>query len=166
MSFIPAPPPSENLHPVKPTMPGADQHPQFHSSSSPHETQRTYSLPSSQEFQGAYQHHQLHSSPSHHEKPYQLSSHEYQEQTNTISLIVAPVAIGALTHCQAGNQDASSSSSHQEITYILSHQECQEQINIISLIPAPATMSDLTNCQAMNARGRSTLSAAFQLQPP
>src|ERR1700710_417156 len=66
-------PPSENLLPVKPRMPGADQH------------------------------HQLHSSSSHHERTYKLSSQECQEQINTISFIPAPATMRELTSCQAKN---------------------------------------------------------------
>jgi hypothetical protein len=121
---------------------------------------------------GADQHHQLHFSSSHHEQTYQLSSQECQEHINTISFNPAPATMRELTSCQAKNAksrstlSASSSSSHQERIYILSSQECQEQINTISFIPAPATMRELTSCQAKNARGTSTPSASFQLQPP
>jgi hypothetical protein len=66
-------PPGENLRPVKPRMPGADQH------------------------------HQLHSSSSHHERAYLLSSQECQEQINTISFIPAPATMRELTSCQAKN---------------------------------------------------------------
>jgi hypothetical protein len=76
-------------------------------------------------------------------------------------LSVKPRMPGADQHHQLH-----SSSSHHERTYPLSHQECQEQINTIRFIPAPATMGELTLCQAKNARGRSTPSASFQLQPP
>jgi hypothetical protein len=66
-------PPGENLLPVKPRMPGADQG------------------------------HQLHSSSTHHERTYVLSSHECQEQIKTISFILAPVTMRELTSCQAKN---------------------------------------------------------------
>jgi hypothetical protein len=62
-------PPSENLLPVMPRMPGADQH------------------------------HQLHSSYSHFERTYILSSQECQEHIKTISFIPAPATRRELTHC-------------------------------------------------------------------
>jgi hypothetical protein len=162
-------PPCENLLPVKPRMPGADQD------------------------------HQLLSSSSHHERTYSLSSQECQEQIKTKSFIPAPATMRELTCCQAMNarsrsrpsasfqlqppcenlqtvkarmpaadQDHQlhSSFSHQERTYKLSSQECQEQIKTLSFNPAPATMRELTSCQAKNARSRSRPSASIQLQPP
>jgi hypothetical protein len=63
----------DNLLPVKPRIPGADQH------------------------------HQLHYSSSHHERTYQLISHKYQEQINPISFIPAPATMRELTNCQAKN---------------------------------------------------------------
>jgi uncharacterized protein with PIN domain len=66
-------PPGENLLPVKPRMPGADQD------------------------------HQLHSSFSHHERTYKLSSQECQEQIKTISFFPAPATMRELTRCQAKN---------------------------------------------------------------
>jgi hypothetical protein len=159
----------ENLLPVKPRIPGADQP------------------------------HQLHSSFSHHETTYFLSSQECQEQMNTISFIPTPATVRELTNCQAKNARSRStpstslqlqppsenllpvkprmagadeyhqlysSSSHHKRTYKLSSQEWQEQINTISFIPAPVTMRELTCCQAKNGRSRSTPSTSFQLQPP
>jgi YHS domain-containing protein len=157
--------PRENLLPVKPRMPGADQD------------------------------HELQSSSSHHERTYFLSSQECQKQIKTMSFIPAPATMRELTSCQAkmpgADQDnqLQSSSSHHESTYFLSSQECQEQIKTMSFIPAPATMRELTHCQAKNARSisfnpapvimrelasceaknarsRSRPSASIQLQPP
>jgi hypothetical protein len=66
-------PPSENLLPVKPRMPGANQD------------------------------HQLHSNSSHHERTYFLSSQECQQQIKTISFIPASATMRQLTNCQAKN---------------------------------------------------------------
>jgi hypothetical protein len=66
-------PPGENLLPVKPRMPRADQDPQLQSSSS------------------------------HHERTYFLSSQECQEQIKTISFIPALATIRELTPCQGKN---------------------------------------------------------------
>jgi hypothetical protein len=60
---------------------------------------------------GAAQHHQLHSTSSHHERTYLLSSHECQEQINTISLIAALATMRELTPCQAKNARSRSSPS-------------------------------------------------------
>jgi YHS domain-containing protein len=66
-------PPRENLLPVKPRMPGADQD------------------------------HELQSSSSHHKRTYFLSSQECQEQIKTMSFIPAPATMRELTPCQAKN---------------------------------------------------------------
>jgi hypothetical protein len=162
-------PPSENLLPVKPRMPGADQD------------------------------HQLLSSSSHHERTDFLSSQECQEQVKIISFFPVSATMRELTSCKAkdarsrsrpsasfqlqppcknllpvkprmpaADQDHQlhSSSSHHKRTYSLSSQECQEEIKTNSFIPASATMRELTNCEAKNARSRSKPSASFQLQPP
>jgi hypothetical protein len=135
-------PPGENLLSVKPRMPGADQH------------------------------HQVHSSSSHHERTYLLSSHECQEQINTIRFIPAPATMRELTNCQAKNARSRSTSS--ALVQLKPPGE-----NILSVKPRmpKADQHHQLHCRSshheriyllssQNGRIRSTPSASVQLQPP
>jgi hypothetical protein len=154
---------------VKPRIPRADQHHQHHSHSSHHK--RAYSL-SSQECQEQINTISFMPAPATRREPTSCQAKNTRSRSTPLAsfwlqppggnlLAVKPRIPGADQY-----HKLHSSSSHQERTYSLSSQECQEQIITMSIIPAPATRRKLTNCQAKNARGRSTTSASFQLQPP